>query len=288
MTGQASAAGLALEAYLAQVAQANLTIEAARARAKALEHRIKPASMLDDPFIAVGIDEIPFGGGDGSVTRYQISQTIPFPGKLGARDDAAERRAQSAQADTETTRRTLLVVATQTYYRTYFNHKEIALNEVTKRYIQQAIDSTKARYKTGGEGHHEWLLGKVELGVIDAQRLRLVREQKSLHALLNELRNETPESPIEISEASFDSFKEPNADKATQPEILASLGVKEAADADERAAKLSYFPDFVIQGMAMKPRMSEGGDMPTSDIWGVMVGVSLPIFFWRRQSHQGN
>lgn len=285
--GISTASSLTLAEFLSQVKQANPSLEAARARAKALEHRVGPVSTLDDPFVAVGVDEVPFGDGSGSVLRYQLSQSIPFPGKLGARSDSAQGRADAALADSETTNRTLTVIATQAYYRTYFNHKAMTLNEESRQYIQNTIESTKSRYKTGGASHHEWLLGKVELGVLEVEKLRLGREKKAIHAFLNELRNQPPETPIPVGDVSFDGAREVENDPqkllASQPELKASQKISDSARADERAAKLSYAPDFVIQGMAMQPRST---DMGRSANWGVMVGINLPIFFWRKQAEQ--
>jgi len=287
LSNSAVADTLTLTDFLAQVRASNPNLEAAQSRAEALEHRIGPVSTWDDPFVAAGVDEVPFGGGNGSMLRFQVSQTIPFPGKLGARGDAAERRAEAARSDAETSRRTLAVVATQTFYRTHFNHRTIELNEQNRRLIEEMIASTKARYKTGGESHHEWLLAKVELGVLGAEKLRLAREQKALHALLNELRGQPALTPIEFAKVQFRDTKEeiPDVDAllATQPEVKAAQRQADAAEADAHGARLGYLPDFVIQGMAMKPTMAEMGQ-PAN--WGVMGGINLPIFFWRKQSEQ--
>ncbi|MBK7961770.1 MAG: hypothetical protein IPK04_11600 [Bdellovibrionales bacterium] len=103
---------LTLTEYLSQVQQANPTLRSSTLRAKALEHRVDPAGTWDDPFIAGGVDQVPFDGGMGSVTRYQISQTIPFPGKLSAKSSVAENRASSAKSDSETFSREITVLAT--------------------------------------------------------------------------------------------------------------------------------------------------------------------------------
>ncbi|MGK5087352.1 TolC family protein [Bdellovibrionota bacterium FG-2] len=283
--GVSVAESLTLTEFLSQVKQANPTLDAARARAEALGHRVGPVSSLDDPFVAVGIDEVPFSGGGSSVIRYQLSQSIPFPWKISAKGDAAQGRANAALADSETTARSLIVIATQAYYRTHFNHKALILNEESRRYIQNTIESTKARYQSGDASHHEWLLGKIELGVLEAEKLRLGREQKALHALLNELRNQLPEVEITLGEISFNGPKDIEANPkkllANQPELKAAESASDSAEADERAAKFSYAPDFVIQGMAMQPRSM---DMGQSANWGVMVGINLPIFFWRKQA----
>ena len=278
---------MTLRDFLSQVHKANPALVAAHARAQALEHRVSPVSTLDDPFIAAGIDEVPFGGGGNSVIRYQLSQTVPFPGKLGARGSAVRGRADAALADVETARRTLTVVATQAFYRAYFNERVLVLNEETRRYIRETIESTKARYKTGGASHHEWLQGRIELSVLEVERLRLMRERKTLHALLNEMRNQPPGTPIEIGEHGFDRKEEPEVDAekllAHQPELRSMQKTVDAAGADETVARFSYAPDFVIQGMAMQPR---SGGMGQASNWGVMAGINLPVFFWRKQSEQ--
>lgn len=279
---------MSLIEFLSQVKEANPTLAAARARAQALKHRIAPLSTLDDPFIAAGLDNIPFnGGGEGSI-RYQLSQTLPFPGKLGAKGDSTLRRSEALAAESETMDRSLKVLATQAYYRTFFNLKAYLLNEQSLKYISDTIDSTKARYQTGGEGsHHEWLLAKIELGVLEAEKLRLGREQKTLYAFLNELRNQPANTPIVLGDVLFDSERTIESDPQKlledQPELLSAQKISESAQADERAARLSYFPDFVIQGMAMQPRSTDMGEHST---WGVMVGISLPLYSWRKQSEQ--
>lgn len=287
LSSSAVAETLTLTDFLSQVRASNPSLEAAQSRAEALEHRVGPVSTWDDPFVAAGVDEVPFSGGNGSVLRFQVSQTIPFPGKLGARGDAAERRSQAARADAETAQRTLAVVATQTFYRTHFNHRAIELNEQSRRLLDETIASTKARYKTGSDSHHEWLLAKVELGVLGAEKLRLAREQKALHALLNELRGKPAQSPIELPKIKFYDSKEDPIEVtsllAKQPELKAAQSQADAAEAEAHGAKLGYLPDFVIQGMAMKPQMAEMGQ-PAN--WGVMGGINLPIFFWRKQSEQ--
>ncbi len=124
-------AELTLNDYLFQVRQTNPTLKSSILRAKALEHRIYPSATLDDPFIAVGVDQIPFDGGMGSVTRYQVSQTFPFPGKLSAKSSAAENRANSARSDAETLEREIIVLATQAFFRFYYNQKALELNNET-------------------------------------------------------------------------------------------------------------------------------------------------------------
>lgn len=275
---------LTLTEYLSQVKQANPTLRSSTLRAEALDHRVDPAGTLDDPFVAGGVDQVPFEGGMGSVTRYQISQTIPFPGKLSARSSIAENRAHSAKSDSETLSREIIVLATQAFFKLYYSQKALELNERLKKIVESTIGSTKARYKTGEAVHHDWLLAKLEISVFEVERLRLVREQKAIQAIVNELRNQPALTAIgtltpNFSEGDLDESELPLL--KDQPELKSLEFFVSQAENEKKLAKLSYFPDFVVQGMAMYPSPEM---MEEKSNWGVMIGINIPLYFWRKQS----
>ena len=271
--------------FLLSVTKANPSIQASNLRTLAQKHRIKPSSTWDDPFIAVGIDEKPFDGGEGEVRRYQVSQTIPFPGKLGAKNEIAQKRAESLEFDSITRTRQVVVIATQAYLQAGFNSRAIQLNERIQKIIEETTASAKARYKTGASTHHEWLLAKLELARLKVEALRLQRTRKALIAFLNELRNLSPDSPIEVDPespviAEFQTAKL-RSQLSEQPELKSWDMQRKLSMSELKLVKLSYAPDFVIQAMAMEPTM-KSDEMKSN--WGLMVGVTVPFFFWRKQS----
>lgn len=273
---------LDLRAYLAEVEAASPAIVAARRRAEATERRAGPAGVPSDPFVAVGPDGIPTSGGSPGLMRYQLSQAIPFPGKLGAAARGAAERGRAAAADAETIEREVRVSAVQTFYRAFHNQRAIDLVDDLRRLVDEAVASGKARYETGSPNHHEWLLARAELGVLDTERARLESARVALRAELNELRNRPPDMPFGQlrAEDPFEADRgEPDApgEGPASPELRSLDAVLQATDADRQAARLAYLPDFVFQGMAEQPRgsMAEGEPM-----WGAMVGINLPIF-WR-------
>lgn len=280
-----NATPLSLNEFLNQVRAANPSIEAAKLRALALKHRIRPSATWDDPFIAAGIDEKPFDGGEGEVRRYQISQTIPFPGKIGAREDIAEKLAQASEYDAITRSRQVEVIATQAYLQAGYNSQAIRLNQNIQKIIQDTTASAKVRYKTGDSTHHEWLLAKIELSILKVEALRLERTRTALMALLNELRNLPSETPLETDHSGPLKLEiDPSkivTNLTEQPELKSWDFQKKIAASELKLVKLSYAPDFVIQGMAMEPTMR---DSQMKSNWGVMIGVTVPLFFWRKQS----
>lgn len=278
----AMAADVSLEQYLSEVKKANPGLQSADFHAKALKQKISPAGTWDDPFIAIGKDEIPFDGGMGAVTRLQLSQSIPFPGKLGIKSDIAEYKALSAESDKETLERETTLFASQVFFRLYFNQKSLELNENLKKLVESSVQSARIRYQSGTSEHHDWLLGRVQMSLLDVDRFKLMRENKSLTAIYNELRNESVSAVPGVLKFQFsnESFNE-TYDFKSLPELKAiDLSVSQYSS-ELRLAKFSYAPDFVIQGMMMKP---DPEMMDEKKNWGFMVGINLPLYFWRKQS----
>lgn len=281
------AKGMSLNEYIDEVKKENKTLEASKFRSLSLKYKIKPASTLDDPFIAAGLDEIPFDGGSARIRRYQISQSIPFPGKLSAQSEIATTKAETSELEFLTVTRQVQVLATQVFLRTSYNKQEIELNLKIQKIIEETSASAKARYRTGDISHHEWLLAKLELSVLKVELLRLSRTQKTLISLLNELRNRPSDSQIEVDMHDLldrvEEIKDVQVNLDSQPELQGWLAQKKVSEAELKLVKLSYAPDFVIQGMAMQPTM-KNAEMSEPSNWGVMVGINIPLFFWRKQS----
>jgi outer membrane protein, heavy metal efflux system len=277
-------AGHALElpAFLSEVAERNPSLLAARGRAAAEGHRVAPAATWEDPFLAIGPDGIPVSGGSPGLVRYQLTETIPFLGKRSARGEAAEARAQSAAADAETVAREVRVVATQAFYEALLNQRAGELNDELRQLVDEATASGRTRYETGTAGHHEWLLAKAELGVLETERVRLDNAGAELRARLNELRDRPPTADVGRLSLPASSADEPSSDDpaATSPELRSLDGVVAAAEASRKVARLAYLPDVVLQGMVEKPRDPMEDE---ESMWGVMAGVTLPIFWWRKQ-----
>jgi cobalt-zinc-cadmium efflux system outer membrane protein len=287
-SGLAFASGpVTLDQYLAEVRAAYPSLAAQKARAEAAESRVSPNGAWDDPFFAMGIDQIPQRGEDTtSVWRYQLTQTIPFPGKRGSKREAAEDRANGAKADIESLEREITLIATQLFYRAFFLDASIRTNESLRKVLESSVTTNQARYKTGGSSHHEWLLAKADLAVLNVEKLRLEREQKQTLARINEMRGQPADAAFGSPKATFDGTKKIDSDLREQPELKAFDAAVAAAGAEESAAKFAYAPDFVVQGMLMKPHamVPEGmtSSMPASN-WGFMVGVNVPLFFaWKQ------
>lgn len=278
------AATLDLSTFLNEVESNNPLIRSYRYRAAAAKDRIRPAGTLDDPFFALGPDQIPFGGGDTEVVRYQLNQTLPFPGKLGAKTKIAAALSEVARSDTDTLIRQTVITATYLFYKSYYLQESLKNYATQIAFVTTIAQSEEGRYKAGESQHHEWLLALAEAGILKTEALQLKREKAILDATLNQYRNRPVDTPIGALTVGFGGRAARNGDEntdktVTSPEYKAYREQVNAFENGKKLATYSWIPDLMVQGMVMQ---SKNGMEPSN--WGLMVGLNVPLFGYRKQA----
>ncbi len=285
--------GESLSEFVASVKKSNPDLDAQSKMTKADKFRANASGYWDDPFIAVGPDDVPTSDHGGGMMRFQISQTIPFPGRNRARKDADLARANASEALAVSSERELTVMAAQLYARAFYSQAAATANREQQSLLKDILNSTRSRYKTGTGGHHELLLAQLEISNLEIEYLRLSRELKVLKAKMNELKAAPPADPIILEKVSLSDSVPQSFEEAmkSQPELIAAEADIAVSRSELKSAKLSYFPDIVLQAMYMQPR---GGPM-TDDMgvteeaespsYGFMIGVTLPIFSFGKQAN---
>jgi outer membrane protein TolC len=280
------AAELTLPAYLNEILQGNPSLSSMQDRLSAAKAAVSYSGTLDDPVLSVGVEDVPTSGEDmRSMRRYELSQVIPFPGKRGKREEIAEKEAAVAEANVQTTERELRVLATQAYYRVLYNQNAQKLNQDLRSIIQTQLSSSQSQYKLGEGTHHDWLVLKVVKGTLEVESSRLKREALSVQALFNELRGRDPGMalPALVLQEGAGPSDDAESLLPSQPELKGLKALEEAAGLQTTLSKLSYLPDFMVEGMYMEPRAEMAEEKPT---WGFMVGLTLPLYFPVKQSRQ--
>lgn len=271
-----ASAPLKLSDVLAELEARSPTLLADQARRDALLRAADGTGWWDEPFIAVGPDEVSLGARM-PVVRAQLSQVIPFPGKRSARAAALAEQADGARSARDTTLRGLRVAATQVFVRALFVRQALATNALLQQAVRDVQVSAAARYTSGAGGHHDALLAGAELAVLERDALALERALRGALVALDELRGRPPTNGADQPELIDDvtpsvaaSFEDA---VAAQPELAAADARVRATDADLRARSLAAWPDLTVQLMWMQSFMAEE---PSNA--GAMVGVSVPLF----------
>lgn len=278
-----------VEAFVAEVLARNPTLRARTLTRDAAGRDARAEGLWPDPEVAVMFDQFPQHDEEGEppMIRYQLSQMVPWPGKLGLMETAAERRTDAAQADANTQRLDLVRDAKRAYWMLLMNKRLRDVNVAGRGLLDTIASAALARYGAGTGGHHEAMRAQVEQSANEVEAIDLEGDRLATLAMLNALRN----AP---ADAQMSEPLEPAQDAGAVPPSLAQL----ERLAFERRPELGRMRAMQREELAMAAlsRRERYPDLMTSvwynqmlgmpDSYGVMVGATVPLFNVGRQNRR--
>ena len=262
------------EAKYPDIAAANAAIAAARAR-------VPQSKAWQDPMFAVRLYQVPISF-ESFPVMWEIAQTIPFPGKLGARGRAAEASVDVAKLDRET--RALAV--RQRVARAYFRAKAAerlakiyaefdALYEQTLRLVSSRLSVGPSNLADIPRIEADRAALKIDLLEFETSRRLALIEMAALLAYPNADR--VPRLTTEPALRDIPEAASLAKTAIARPD-LATLGASiREAQAEVAARKKEHLPDFMVSGSYM----ANFGGM--TDMWSLGVGVNVPLFYRSKQ-----
>src|SRR5436189_127650 len=264
----------------------NPELEAAHQRQAAARAVPAQAAAWDDPTLAAeswnSPRAVPYAAAENHI--LQLSQRLPFPGKLGLKGRMAERDADMAAADARMTELTVLESVKQAYWDLWLTDRHLAVYTRDLELARELAAGAAGRYAVGMAGQPDVLRAEVERTHI-ATRLvttRLERERAAAH--LNELLSRGPEEPLGTPVDPGPAHLPGPLDRliALAREHHPELAVRGAAVAREKddvaLARRGYLPDFELTFERFDNRVGRDG-------YGAMIAMTLPLpFKYRRDA----
>ena len=262
----------------------------AEAAARAEVARAPQVGSLPDPTLTLGIQNDGFNGiqiGTMETSYWQVmlTQPVPWPGKLSAREAAA--RAQAGVAGAETAR--LRLATTAEVERAYVDllvvRGQLALLAKLEVLWGEAEVMARTRYEVGQGAQSDLLRAQLERTRLRQRRVALEGEERTRLQGLNRLRVRPLEEPV-ATPRPLASFSDPvlrTVDEAVadaerrSPDLAISALAVVTADRRVDSAKKEWFPDLAVTA----------GVMPRGQIepmWTVQLGITLPVWGATRQS----
>jgi outer membrane protein TolC len=281
---------LSLEALVQEVLARNPSLAQMVAAWEAASARYPQVTSLEDPMVATTIGPETFDADDKGVKfayRLEISQKLPFPGKLKLRGDNALAEASAAGHDVEDVRLQLVESVQDAFYEYYLIERALEVNTESLKLWQQAKKDAESRYETGKVDQQDVLQADVEIGRERERRLTLDEMRQIAIARINTLMHLPPDSalpppPKEVKLA--EGLPEVQTLRATalarRPDLQA---LADRIAADQAALGLAYkefYPD--VEPFFMYDRFM--GNMPENRDLATMLGVkfNLPVYKARR------
>lgn len=268
----------------------NPRVRAAHALADARDVSRSWAGLLPDPRLQLGMMNLSLPGFDADMPSsmapsVQLTQTIPFPGKLGLESDIAEHTARIARVEADESWWTVRERVGRAFWELHTIDWRLEVLRDTKERLEDFELAARALYEAGTGRQTDVLQAQVEVARMSAELARTEAARTGAVARLNALLDRPAETPVPRAAAGVLPADVPPVDTlrawadGTRPAVLADQIGVERADARTKRAGREIWPDFML-GAAYGQRSFDGS---TQRMASFMVGFELPIFAGRRQ-----
>jgi len=185
------------ESLVAWVLRVNPGIAELSAAAEAAAYGVEPAGSFDDPVFSYAFAPRTFGrAGQGLNQKIELSQRIPWPGTLAAREQAARSLATAANESVGALRLHVAAVARGAFAEWYFTHRALEIHQSTQLLLEELKSVATTRYAAGRALQQDVL--QVELEQLHLRRhgLMLTQQKDAARAQINALLNRSPDTPV--------------------------------------------------------------------------------------------
>lgn len=280
-----------LEVLVQYATEHNPGIRAARSEWEGARERITAESWYENPTVGYMPDTGalaetragPQGNG------LEVSQGLPFPGKLTLRGRIAEARAAATEQLLDATLQEVSRQVRAHYADYYLAARSLEINDETTELTRAFADVAEAKYRVGRAAQQDVILAQEQLSRLAAERVIFQGNQQTAIGALNALLDRPPRAPLGPPGA---LVAEPLAVALARcvevagrnrPELRSQDHVVEASRHSLRLARMGYLPDLKLAGQWVEV---QGGTNPSfprdgNDIWAVKLGFSIPLWLNR-------
>ncbi len=269
----------------------NPGVGAARAEWEAARERITSQSWYENPMVTYMPDT-----GAMAETRagpqgngVEVSQAIPFPGKLTLRGRVEEARAEATYQVFEATIQEISRQVRARYADYYLAGRSLAINDETTALTRQFSDVAQAKYRVGTAAQQDVILAQEQLSRLATERVVFEGDSDTAIGALNALLDRSPRAPLgppaDLDAEPLAVPLESLVELADQhrPELRSQDHVVDASRHSLRLARMGYLPDLKLSGQWIEVQDGTNPAFPRdgNDIWTVKLGFSIPLWLNR-------
>ncbi len=267
--------------------EANPMLRAARLRADAATARIPQAGALPDPELSLGLMNRMVGSLGSTadpmtMNQVQLTQELPWPGKLGFARQRADRLARAEELDADDAELMLVARVRTVYYDLAFMDRALAIMNRSRDLLRDFVQVSQAMYAVGSGLQQDVLQSQVAVARMTEDITVMTQQRVAMAARLNALMGRNATAPVGELELPGLGEPLPGVDSlmvqavAGRPKLRAAEERAAAAAAEYRGARRELFPDLMLGvSYAQRPQFDDMGSL--------MLGVRLPLWAGRRQ-----
>jgi outer membrane protein TolC len=249
----ASATELSEESLVQEVLRRNPTVAMMAAAAQAASARYPQVTSLDDPKLGAFIAPASIGSNNVDFAyRVEVSQALPFPGKLGLRGETARNEAAAAGAELEDARLSIVEAARTAFADYCLAARAIEVNAENLKLLNEIRENAASRARTGQGEEQDVYQAAVTIARQRERTSTLERMQRVAQARINTLLNlpadqKLPQPPKELTVSQSVPPSSELRELAMQRPDIAAVRARVAADEAAFAlAMKDYYPDVEV------------------------------------------
>ena len=167
------------------------------AAAHAASFSVETAGSIDDPDFSYAFAPRTFGReGQGLNEKIELSQKIPWPGTLAAREQAARFSALAENEGVSALRLHIAAIARGAFAEWYFTHRALEIHHSTHILLEELRSVAETRYAAGRALQQDVLQVELEQLHLHRHGLRLVQQRETAKAQINALLNRAPDARV--------------------------------------------------------------------------------------------
>jgi outer membrane protein, heavy metal efflux system len=261
------------------------SLAALAARVQAAREMVRPAGALPNPMLELMIQDIGFprwtvGDEDMSMIGPQLTQGMPFPGKRGARRQAAQADVAVKAGELELLRREVARDIRVAYARLYSLDEERQALVSGRELLEMLAAAARERYSAGVAEQEAAVKAQLTLSRLDERLDDVAAERSGLVASVNRYLDQPGDSPLGRVTILPPAVAPPTPWDALvvekSPEVAVRRSETQAAERRLRVARLELRPDFLAgAGVGLR-----GGKDPVVTF---RLGMDLPLWSAQRQ-----
>jgi outer membrane protein TolC len=212
-----------------------------------------------------------------------LQQTIPFPGKLSAMEDAAAVDTLIIDKEIQDAENEIRKNVSEKYYSLSFFKKSIAYAEESKNLLEKISEVVSTKYSVSTASQQNLIKVQLEITNISDKIEDLKSMEGSALSGLNALLLQDADTPVYTE--TFDSIKTINVTvkqldslaRANRPFLQGIQLAQQKGRLKQRVAEKDYLPNFTLGVQYGQRGTLEKTGMDQADFLSFSVGISLPI-----------
>ena len=260
------------------------SLAALAARVQEARELVRPAGALPDPMLELMVQDVGFprwtvGEEDMSMAGPQLTQGIPFPGKRGARRQAAQAEVAVRTSEFERLRREVARDVRSLCARLHALDQEQQALASGRELLELLAATVRERYSAGTAEQEAAIKAQLAVSRLDERLDDLIAERKARVAAVNRYLDQPGDAPLGLVTTLPEAVVPPMPWEAAvvenSPEVAVRRAELQVAERRLRVARLERRPDLLAgAGVGLR-----GGKDPVITL---RLGMDLPLWSAQR------